>query len=105
MELDSKRWTTSIAKHTQSVLSRCFFSMQLPNVNYFRQQWDQRSFSLLAGIIFTIIALLHLVRIIYGWDPVVEGWTVPKWISWVALVVAGYLGYEGLRLAIKSRRS
>jgi hypothetical protein len=23
------------------------------------------------GIIFTIIALLHLLRIIYGWDPVV----------------------------------
>ena len=42
---------------------------------------NQRSFSLLAGVIFTIIALLHLLRIIYGWDPVVEGWTVPKWIS------------------------
>ena len=34
---------------------------------------NQRSFSLLAGIIFTIIALLHVLRIIYGWDPVVEG--------------------------------
>jgi hypothetical protein len=67
--------------------------------------YDQQSFSLLAGIIFTIIALLHLLRIIYGWDPVVEGWTVPQWISWVALIVSGYLGYEGLRLAIKSRRS
>ena len=42
---------------------------------------NQQSFSLLAGIIFTIIALLHPLRIIYGWDPVVEGWTVPKWIS------------------------
>jgi hypothetical protein len=41
--------------------------------------------------------------ITYGWDPVVEGWTVPKWLSWVALIVSGYLGYEGLRLAIKSR--
>lgn len=66
---------------------------------------NQRSFSLLAGIIFTIIALLHVLRIIYGWDPVVEGWPVPKWISWVALIVSGYLGYEGLRLTIKSRRS
>jgi hypothetical protein len=35
--------------------------------------------------------------------PFVEGWTVPKWLSWVALIVSGYLGYEGLRLAIKSR--
>jgi hypothetical protein len=64
---------------------------------------NQRSFFLVAGIIFTIIALLHLLRIIYGWNPVIEGWTVPKWISWVALIVAGYLGYEGLRLATKSR--
>src|SRR5262252_1612979 len=45
MELDSKRWTTSIAKHTQSVLSRCFFSMQFPNVNYFRQQCPLPLFS------------------------------------------------------------
>ena len=29
---------------------------------------DQRSFFLLAGVIFTSIALLHLLRIIYGWD-------------------------------------
>jgi hypothetical protein len=60
---------------------------------------NQRSFSLLAGIIFIIIALLHLLRIIYGLDPVVEGWTVPKWMSWVAWVVAGYLGFEGLKLS------
>jgi len=60
---------------------------------------NQRSFSLLAGIIFILIALLHLLRIIYGWDPVVEGWRVPKWMSWVALVVAGYLGFEGLKLS------
>jgi hypothetical protein len=65
---------------------------------------NQRSFSWLAGIIFTIIALLHLLRIVYGWDAVVDGWRVPKWISWVALIVAGYLGYEGLRLAVKAKR-
>jgi hypothetical protein len=33
---------------------------------------NQRSFSLLADILFAIIALLYLLRIIYGWDPVVE---------------------------------
>ncbi len=65
----------------------------------------RRSFSLLAGIIFIIIALLHLLRIIYGWEAVIGGWAIPKWVSWVALIVSGYLGYEGLRLAIKSRRS
>jgi hypothetical protein len=60
---------------------------------------NQRSFSLVAGIIFIIIALLHLLRIIYGWEAVIGGWVVPKWISWVALAVAGYLGFEGLRVS------
>jgi hypothetical protein len=66
---------------------------------------NQRSFSLLAGIIFIIIALLHLLRIIYGWEAVIAGGTVPMWLSWVALVIAGYLGYEGFRLGMKAGRS
>jgi uncharacterized membrane protein len=65
---------------------------------------NQRSFSLLAGIIFIIIALLHLLRILYGWEAVIGGWAVPKWISWAALAVAGYLGFEGLRLSKVSRQ-
>ena len=60
---------------------------------------NQRSFSLVAGIIFIIIALLHLLRIIYGWEAVIGGWVVPNWISWVALAVAGNLGFEGLRVS------
>jgi uncharacterized membrane protein YkgB len=60
---------------------------------------NQKSFSLIAGIIFTIIALLHLLRIVYGWTAVIGGWIVPEWISWVALVIAGSLGYVGLGLS------
>lgn len=52
-----------------------------------------------AGTIFLIIALLHLLRLIFGWSAVMEGWSVPLWLSGVALVVAGYLAYEGFRLS------
>jgi len=45
-----------------------------------------------------VIALVHLLRIIYGWKVVIGPWSVPNSVSWVALVVAGYLGYEGIRL-------
>lgn len=62
---------------------------------------NQRSFCLTAGIIFGSIALLHLLRIVYGWEAVIAGQAVPQWVSWVALVIAGYLGYVGLRLAIR----
>ena len=52
-----------------------------------------------AGTLFLIIAVLHLLRLVLGWSAVMEGWSVPLWLSAVALAVAGYLGYEGFRLS------
>ena len=63
---------------------------------------SRKAYLTITAIIFLVIAILHLFRIILGWSPVVEGWTVPMWLSWVALVVAGWLGYEGLRFARKA---
>ena len=60
---------------------------------------NRRSYCVVTGIIFIVIALLHLLRIIYHWRVVIGPWAAPDWVSWVALVIAGYLGYEGLRLA------
>jgi len=63
---------------------------------------SRKAYFAVTGSIFLVIAILHLFRIIFGWSPVVEGWAVPVWLSWVALVVAGWLGYEGLRFAGKA---
>jgi len=52
-----------------------------------------------AGAIFLIIAVLHLMRLVLGWSADLQGWSVPPWLSAVALVVAGYLPYEGFRLS------
>jgi hypothetical protein len=60
---------------------------------------SQRTFSLVAGLIFLVVALMHLLRLALGWHVVLAGWTVPLWVSWVALPVAGYLAYEGLSLS------
>ncbi len=59
----------------------------------------QRMFSRIAGVIFLLIALLHALRVVSRWEAVFEGRVVPMWVSWVGVVVAGYLGYEGLRLS------
>ncbi len=59
---------------------------------------DQKTFSLISGFIFLLIAILHVLRIVYAWDAVIGGWEVPKWISW-AIAVGVYLGYEGVRLS------
>jgi Mn2+/Fe2+ NRAMP family transporter len=57
----------------------------------------RRTFSMLAGVIFTLVALFHLVRIFEDWPVIIGDWSVPKWVSWVALIVAGVLAIVGFR--------
>ena len=63
---------------------------------------SQRTFSLIGGVVFGLIALGHVLRIVLGWSFMVQDLAVPMWVSWIAIVVTGYLGYEGWRLARKS---
>jgi len=63
---------------------------------------NQKSFILLASVIFAVVALAHLLRILMGWPIVIDSWTVPMWLSWIALVVAGGLSYFGLSLVSRS---
>jgi len=63
---------------------------------------SQRIFSLVAGAVFGLVALAHVLRIVFGWSVVIQDFAVPVWASWIAVIVAGYLAYEGFRLARKS---
>jgi hypothetical protein len=60
---------------------------------------DAKTFSLVAGVIFAVVALAHLARIILDWSVIIRDWSIPMWVSWVALVVAGGLALLGLRLS------
>lgn len=62
----------------------------------------QKSFSVTSGVIFFTVALLHAVRILYGWEAVIGGLEVPTWVSWIALVISAYLSYAGLSLGRQS---
>lgn len=59
---------------------------------------SNKAYLSLSGLIFLIIAVLHLLRAVYGWEAAIGGWMVPMWISWVALVVSGYLAWNAKRL-------
>ena len=63
---------------------------------------SKKAFSLIAGVVFGLIALGHVLRIVFGISLVVQDFTVPMWASWIAVVITGYLAYEGFRLARKS---
>ena len=57
---------------------------------------DEKTYHSVSGLVFLLIALLHLARVIYGFEAVIGGYTVPLGFSWIILVIAGYLSYSGL---------
>jgi hypothetical protein len=63
---------------------------------------DQKSFFVLAGGVFALVAIGHLLRIYMDWSVVIGSWSAPMWLSWICVVVAGGLSFLGLRLATRS---
>lgn len=60
---------------------------------------NQKTFTRAAGVIFSLIFVLHVFRIVYQWDAMIGGWAVPMWLSWLALAISGFLAFQGLRLS------
>jgi hypothetical protein len=48
-------------------------------------------------VLFLIIAVLHLLRIFFGWPAQIGGLSLPMWASWLALIAAGALAALGFR--------
>ena len=60
---------------------------------------NQKTFTLTAGVVFSIITGLHVLRLLFRWEAVIGGWDVPLWVSWVALLLSGYLAYSAFKLS------
>ncbi len=56
-----------------------------------------RHYALLAALIFTLVAVLQLIRAVAGWPITVGTVSVPLWASWVAFVVAAVLAWLGFK--------
>ena len=50
-----------------------------------------KPFTMLAVLVFALVALVHLLRLVYGWEATINGAAVPMWASILALVVSGGL--------------
>jgi len=58
---------------------------------------SQKAFSLLAGVIFGLIALGHLLRLVFQPPLLIAGWSPPTWFSAIALVFFAFLAYQGFQ--------
>lgn len=53
--------------------------------------------STISGALFAIMALLQLLRIIFGWTAQIANWQVPIWASIIAVLITGTLAYLNLK--------
>jgi len=56
-----------------------------------------KTFYSTVGVVFSLILVLHLARIIFGWSAVIGGVVIPMWVSWIAVAVAACLLYQGYK--------
>ncbi len=47
-----------------------------------------KPFTSIAIVIFSLVAVLHVLRLIFGWQAVIDGLVIPMWASVVGLIIA-----------------
>jgi len=57
---------------------------------------NSKSYFKITGLIFLVIAVVHLTRAFKGWEVNIHTLEMPMWVSWVGAVIAGCLAYHGL---------
>jgi putative flippase GtrA len=45
----------------------------------------------IAGIVFTIVSLVHLLRLYFHWEITFAGYIVPMWASIIGFIIPGML--------------
>ena len=56
---------------------------------------NQKTYVTLTATLFLVVAIIHLLRIIFGWSVEIGGLSIPFWASWLGVLVAGALAYFG----------
>ena len=84
------------AAHKPGYVDEC------PACLHAKTSMSQNAFSVVAGVFFLLIALCHLLRVVFGVTFVVQDIAVPMWANGLAFIVTGYLAFAAFRLARKS---
>jgi len=64
---------------------------------------SEQKLLMLAGVIFLVIAVLHLIRIAFGWSLILGDVAIPLWLSWLGFIIPGYLSYSSFHFALRTK--
>jgi hypothetical protein len=59
----------------------------------------EKKFHFAIGILFTLVALIHLSRILFSFDFTLGSWNVPYWLNGLGALVTGFFAYISFKLS------
>lgn len=59
----------------------------------------QKEYCVVSGVLFALVAMAHLLRIVYGMSIQVDDVVVPMLVSWIGLVVPAALAVWAFRIS------
>jgi hypothetical protein len=59
----------------------------------------QKTYTMITALVFLVVGVVHLLRVLSGWEVTFNGSVIPLWISWMGVVLAGMLSYTAFRLS------
>ncbi|PIR04058.1 MAG: hypothetical protein COV59_02645 [Candidatus Magasanikbacteria bacterium CG11_big_fil_rev_8_21_14_0_20_39_34] len=62
----------------------------------------ERKFHMVAGVVFALVALLHLSRIIFGWNFVIGSWNAPYWLNGLGTILTAFLAFTSFHFGKKN---
>jgi len=57
-----------------------------------------KAYLIVSTVIFTVVALVHLLRFALGWSAQIGTWSVPLWMSLLAVLVSASVALWGMTL-------
>ena len=63
---------------------------------------NPNAYYLISGTLFAVVALAHLLRLVFDWPILVDGTDIPLWVSWFGLAVPGALAVWAFSLCCRA---
>ena len=64
----------------------------------------ERAYLILAGAVFSLVALAHLWRLFTSAPLVVDGVALPLWLSWFGVLITVYLAYTSFHIGLRLKK-
>jgi len=63
---------------------------------------NTKAYLIVSTLIFTVVAVMHLLRLVLGWSVVLGMTSIPLWASLLAVLVSASIAIWGMSLASKT---